>query len=152
MVNDDIDPEVEDPFQHGHSIDNSDVPTFDGVDNPLEPVPYVSDHDQHGKAPYEPDSQPEVCDPAADQSRGQLEVIHEQWARRMKTWMNFTTWHCLQDAQDAMAFITALRKALLNDTFARLPPEALNRLQNPPHALPDITDPDLLLSLKLFFA
>jgi hypothetical protein len=59
---------------------------------------------------------------------------------------------CLQDAQDAMTFITALHKASLDDSFARLPPEALNRLWNPPRALPDITDPDLLMSLKLFFA
>jgi hypothetical protein len=63
--------------------------------------------------------------------------------------------HCmarLQDAQDAMAFITALCKASLDDSFARLPPEALDCLQNPPQALLDVTDPDLLMSLKLFFA
>lgn len=59
---------------------------------------------------------------------------------------------CLQDAQDAMAFIIALCKASLNDSHVHLPAEALDQLQNPPHTLPDAMDPDLTLSLKYYFA
>ncbi|KAG1863229.1 hypothetical protein DFJ58DRAFT_839199 [Suillus subalutaceus] len=53
--------------------------------------------------------------------------------------------HCmaqLGDTQDAMSFITALRKASLDDPHSRLPEEALARLRNPPHQLPDNTTPD----------
>ncbi|KAG1843971.1 hypothetical protein F4604DRAFT_1937845 [Suillus subluteus] len=38
----------------------------------------------------------------------------------------------LDDAQDAMAFITALRKASLDDTHSHLPDDAIYRLQHPP--------------------
>ncbi|KAG2366138.1 hypothetical protein BDR07DRAFT_1607097 [Suillus spraguei] len=58
----------------------------------------------------------------------------------------------LEDAQDSMSFITALRKASLDDTHSKLPPDALDRLRNPPRELPDISDPDLILSLKYYFA
>jgi len=58
----------------------------------------------------------------------------------------------LEDIRDALAFITALRKASLDDSFSRLPVDALQRLRNPPHELPDTTDPDLILSLKFYFA
>ncbi|KAG1750835.1 hypothetical protein EDB19DRAFT_2022332 [Suillus lakei] len=55
----------------------------------------------------------------------------------------------LEDAQDAMFFITALRKASLDDAHLWLPTDVLDRLRNPPHELPDTSDPDLILSLKL---
>jgi hypothetical protein len=58
----------------------------------------------------------------------------------------------LEDAQHAMAFINALRKASLDDVHSQLPPEAIDRIRNPPRELPDTTDPDLLLSLKYYFA
>ncbi|KAG1762379.1 hypothetical protein EV702DRAFT_1163929, partial [Suillus placidus] len=58
----------------------------------------------------------------------------------------------LEDAQDSMSFITALRKASLDDAHSKLPPDALDRLRNPPRELPDISDPDLILSLKYYFA
>lgn len=58
----------------------------------------------------------------------------------------------LEDIQDAMAFITALRKANLDDPYSRLPADAVERLRNPPRQLPDITDPDLIISLKFYFA
>jgi hypothetical protein len=32
------------------------------------------------------------------------------------------------------------------------PVDAVERLRNPPHQFPDITDPDLILSLKFYFA
>lgn len=34
----------------------------------------------------------------------------------------------LEDAQDLMSFITALRKASLDDAHSKLPPDALDRL------------------------
>jgi hypothetical protein len=58
----------------------------------------------------------------------------------------------LEDAQHAMAFISALRKASLDDVHSQLPPEAIDRIRNPLRELPDTTDPDLLLSLKYYFA
>jgi hypothetical protein len=58
----------------------------------------------------------------------------------------------LEDAQDAMSFITVLCEASLDDPHSHLPEEALARLCNPPHQLPDSTDPDLILSLKYYFA
>ncbi|KAG1724978.1 hypothetical protein EDB19DRAFT_1644262 [Suillus lakei] len=58
----------------------------------------------------------------------------------------------LQDAQDAMAFITALHKASLDDPHVHLPAEALDQLRNPLRTLPDAMDPDLTLSLKYYFA
>ncbi|KAG2343765.1 hypothetical protein BDR05DRAFT_975794 [Suillus weaverae] len=58
----------------------------------------------------------------------------------------------LEDAQDAMSFITALCKASLDDPHSHLPEEALARLRNPPHQLPGSTDLDLILSLKYYFA
>ncbi|KAG2337297.1 hypothetical protein BDR05DRAFT_978559 [Suillus weaverae] len=58
----------------------------------------------------------------------------------------------LKDAQDALSFITALQKASLDDPCTHLPPDAIDRLRNPPHELPDTTDPDLILSLKYYFA
>ncbi|KAG1765063.1 hypothetical protein EV702DRAFT_1204714 [Suillus placidus] len=58
----------------------------------------------------------------------------------------------LEDAQDAMSFITALCKASLDDPHSCLPEEVLARLHNPPHQLPDSTDPDLILLLKDYFA
>jgi hypothetical protein len=59
---------------------------------------------------------------------------------------------CLEDAQDALSFITALQKASLDDPCTHLPPDAIDHLCNPPHELPDTTDPDLILSLKYYFA
>jgi hypothetical protein len=56
----------------------------------------------------------------------------------------------LEDAQDSMSFITALRKASLDDAYSKLPPDALDRLRNPPRQLLDISDPDLILSLKYY--
>jgi hypothetical protein len=58
----------------------------------------------------------------------------------------------LEDAQDSMSFITALQKASLDDAHSKLPPDALDRLRNPPRELPNISDPDLILSLKYYFA
>ncbi|KAG2340482.1 hypothetical protein BDR05DRAFT_977324 [Suillus weaverae] len=58
----------------------------------------------------------------------------------------------LEDIQDAMAFITALRKASLDDSYSHLPVDAVERLCNPPRQLPDITDPNLIISLKFYFA
>jgi len=58
----------------------------------------------------------------------------------------------LEDTQHAMAFINALRKASLDDVHSKLPPEAIDRIRNPLRELPDTTDPDLLLSLKYYFA
>jgi hypothetical protein len=58
----------------------------------------------------------------------------------------------LRDAQDVMAFINALQQSSLDDIHSQLSPDALDRLQNPPCALPDTTDPDLIQSLKFYFA
>lgn len=58
----------------------------------------------------------------------------------------------LGDAQHAMTFINALRQASLDDIHSQLSPDALDRLRNPPRALPDTTDPDLIQSLKFYFA
>ncbi|KAG2094208.1 uncharacterized protein F5147DRAFT_585157, partial [Suillus discolor] len=56
------------------------------------------------------------------------------------------------DAQDVMAFINALRQSSLDDIHSQLSPDTLDRLRNPPHALPDTTDPNLIQSLKIYFA
>ncbi|KAG1901531.1 uncharacterized protein F5891DRAFT_1187391 [Suillus fuscotomentosus] len=58
----------------------------------------------------------------------------------------------LNDAQDAMAFITALRKASFDDPHSCLPDNAIHRLRHPPRELPDATNPDLIQSLKYYFA
>lgn len=57
----------------------------------------------------------------------------------------------LDDTQDAMTFITALRKASLDDPHSCLP-DAIHRLRHPPRELPDTTNPDLIQSLKYYFA
>ncbi|KAG0695748.1 hypothetical protein DFH29DRAFT_984874 [Suillus ampliporus] len=54
----------------------------------------------------------------------------------------------LDDAQDAMAFITALHKAFLDDPHSHLPDNAIYRLQHPPQELPDATNPDFIQLLN----
>ncbi|KAG2741596.1 hypothetical protein P692DRAFT_201842245 [Suillus brevipes Sb2] len=58
----------------------------------------------------------------------------------------------LDDAQDATTFITALRKASLDDPHSCLPDDAIHRLRHPPRELPDTTNPDHIQSLKYYFA
>ncbi|KAG1739953.1 uncharacterized protein EDB91DRAFT_1053696, partial [Suillus paluster] len=58
----------------------------------------------------------------------------------------------ISDAQHAMTFISALRKASHDDIHSQLSQDTLDRLRNPPCTLPNTTDPDLILSLKYYFA